>query len=213
MLRTILTLQRCGHQQETRLHRGDAALYRLGAYIPAPGVDVDAVKEVEDNFGGSSILGFLNLFSGGSLSRLSPVRAGDHALHHGLDHPAAADRRGPLAGAPPERGRGRPAEDHPVHALPDRRPRLRPVARLRLPLPVLRQRSRRQRRRHPHLRQGLPDRDLPHRRLHPADVARRADHPARHRQRHLADDLRLDRSVDPERDHQTGGTTRIRSSS
>jgi len=46
-------------------------LYRLGAYIPAPGVDLDAVKEVSKNFGGSGILGFLNTFSGGSLSRLS----------------------------------------------------------------------------------------------------------------------------------------------
>ncbi|MGB7587528.1 MAG: preprotein translocase subunit SecY, partial [Solirubrobacterales bacterium] len=46
-------------------------LYRLGAYIPAPGVDINAVKEIQSNFGGSSILGFLNLFSGGGLSRLS----------------------------------------------------------------------------------------------------------------------------------------------
>ncbi len=46
-------------------------LYRLGAYIPAPGVDIDAVKEVQDNFGSDSILGFLNLFSGGGLERLS----------------------------------------------------------------------------------------------------------------------------------------------
>jgi preprotein translocase subunit SecY len=46
-------------------------LYRLGAYIPAPGVDLSAVKEIQSNFGGSNILGFLNLFSGGSLSRLS----------------------------------------------------------------------------------------------------------------------------------------------
>jgi preprotein translocase subunit SecY len=46
------------------------ALYRLGAYIPAPGVDIDAVKEL-NSFGGSNILGFLNLFSGGSLSRFS----------------------------------------------------------------------------------------------------------------------------------------------
>jgi preprotein translocase subunit SecY len=46
-------------------------LYRLGAYIPAPGVNVNAVKDVSSSFGGSSILGFLNLFSGGSLSRLS----------------------------------------------------------------------------------------------------------------------------------------------
>jgi preprotein translocase subunit SecY len=47
------------------------ALYRLGAYIPAPGVDIDAVKEIQSNFGGAGILGFLNQFSGGSLSRLS----------------------------------------------------------------------------------------------------------------------------------------------
>ena len=46
-------------------------LYRLGAYIPAPGVDLNTVKEIEENFSGNSILGFLNLFSGGSLSRLS----------------------------------------------------------------------------------------------------------------------------------------------
>jgi preprotein translocase subunit SecY len=46
-------------------------LYRLGAYIPAPGVDLDAVKELESNFGGGGILNLLNSFSGGSLSRLS----------------------------------------------------------------------------------------------------------------------------------------------
>jgi preprotein translocase subunit SecY len=47
------------------------ALYRLGAYIPAPGVDIDTVESIEENFSGSNILGFLNLFSGGSLQRLS----------------------------------------------------------------------------------------------------------------------------------------------
>ena len=46
-------------------------LYRLGAYIPAPGVDVKRSRNSQSNFGGSNILGFLNLFSGGSLSRLS----------------------------------------------------------------------------------------------------------------------------------------------
>jgi len=50
---------------------GILALYRLGAYIPSPGIDVDAVKDLEDQLSGSNILGFLNLFSGGSLSRLS----------------------------------------------------------------------------------------------------------------------------------------------
>jgi preprotein translocase subunit SecY len=46
-------------------------LYRLGAYIPAPGVDLDAVKELQSNFAGGGILSFLDTFSGGSLSRLS----------------------------------------------------------------------------------------------------------------------------------------------
>jgi preprotein translocase subunit SecY len=47
------------------------ALYRLGAYIPVPGINVDTVKQLEDSFSGSNILGFLNLFSGGGLQRLA----------------------------------------------------------------------------------------------------------------------------------------------
>jgi len=46
-------------------------IYRLGAYIPAPGVDADAVKELSENFAGGNVLGFLSLFSGGALERLS----------------------------------------------------------------------------------------------------------------------------------------------
>jgi preprotein translocase subunit SecY len=46
-------------------------LYRIGAYIPAPGINVDAVKDISDNFQGSNVLGFLNLFSGGSLQRFA----------------------------------------------------------------------------------------------------------------------------------------------
>jgi preprotein translocase subunit SecY len=46
-------------------------LYRVGAYIPAPGINVDAVDQISENFGGSNILGFLNTFSGGSLQRFA----------------------------------------------------------------------------------------------------------------------------------------------
>ena len=46
-------------------------LYRIGAYIPAPGINVDAVKDISENFTGSNVLGFLNLFSGGSLQRFA----------------------------------------------------------------------------------------------------------------------------------------------
>jgi preprotein translocase subunit SecY len=47
------------------------ALYRLGAFIPAPGVDTSAIDSVQSQFEGGNILGFLNLFSGGALSQLS----------------------------------------------------------------------------------------------------------------------------------------------
>src|SRR6201746_2341308 len=47
------------------------ALYRLGGHIPVPGISVEAVKAVQDSFSGSSILGFLDLFSGGALSRVA----------------------------------------------------------------------------------------------------------------------------------------------
>jgi preprotein translocase subunit SecY len=46
-------------------------LYRMGSYIPAPGVDASAVKELSSNFAGNNVLGFLSLFSGGALQRLS----------------------------------------------------------------------------------------------------------------------------------------------
>jgi preprotein translocase subunit SecY len=72
MLRTILNAFSVADiRKKLAFTAAMLALYRLGAYIPAPGVDVQAVKEIQDNFGGSGVLGFLNLFSGGGLSRLS----------------------------------------------------------------------------------------------------------------------------------------------
>ena len=45
-------------------------LYRLGSWMPAPGVDSDTIKEYFENRGGT-ILGLLNLFSGGALSQFA----------------------------------------------------------------------------------------------------------------------------------------------
>jgi preprotein translocase subunit SecY len=47
------------------------ALYRLGTQIPAPGINTKAVSAIQKNFGGNSILGLLNLFSGGGLGRIA----------------------------------------------------------------------------------------------------------------------------------------------
>jgi preprotein translocase subunit SecY len=46
------------------------ALYRLGAHIPAPGINTEAVKQIQDNLS-NGILGLLNTFSGGSLARVA----------------------------------------------------------------------------------------------------------------------------------------------
>ncbi len=63
------------------------------------------------------------------------LRAGDHALHHRLDHPAAAAGGRALAREARQGRRGRPGADHAVHPLPDGRAGIRAVDRLRLPVP------------------------------------------------------------------------------
>jgi len=47
------------------------ALYRIGSFIPVPGVNTAALDSISSNYAGSNILGFLNLFSGGGLSRIA----------------------------------------------------------------------------------------------------------------------------------------------
>ncbi|MDQ6816668.1 MAG: preprotein translocase subunit SecY [Actinomycetota bacterium] len=50
---------------------GILALYRLGANIPAPGVNAGAAKAIEKSLGSSGIFGLLNLFSGGGLAHIA----------------------------------------------------------------------------------------------------------------------------------------------
>ena len=47
------------------------ALYRLGSHIPVPGVNIQAVHDIQQQFGGGGILNLLNTFSGGGLSRIA----------------------------------------------------------------------------------------------------------------------------------------------
>jgi preprotein translocase subunit SecY len=46
------------------------AVYRFGAHVPTPGIDVDAALTVGQGAGGG-VFSFINLFSGGALTRLS----------------------------------------------------------------------------------------------------------------------------------------------
>jgi preprotein translocase subunit SecY len=47
------------------------ALYRFGSHVPTPGIDFQAVQELEDQAREGGVLGFLNLFSGGALTRFA----------------------------------------------------------------------------------------------------------------------------------------------
>ena len=177
------------------------ALYRLGAYIPAPGVDVDSVEQLEDNFAGSNILGFLNLFSGGSLSRLSLFALGI------MPYITASIILQLLTVVVPSLERlqkegevGQQKITQYTRYLTVGLAFAQSVGYVFLFQSSSVQRRRQRRSARPDLRQGDADRDLAHRGLHAADVAGRADHPARDRQRDLADDLRLDRRRDPRRD-------------
>src|ERR1700729_755192 len=72
MIGTILGAFRVGEIRTKILFTaGILLLYRLGTYIPAPGINSAAVKQISNQLGGNSVLGLLNLFSGGSLGRLA----------------------------------------------------------------------------------------------------------------------------------------------
>ncbi len=72
MIATILGAFRVGDIRKKILFTAAVlALYRFGTHLPAPGINSAAVNAIQKNFGGSSILGLLNLFSGGGLGRIA----------------------------------------------------------------------------------------------------------------------------------------------
>ena len=72
MIATILGAFRVGEIRNKVLFTALVlALYRLGTHLPAPGINAAAVNSIQKNFGGNSILGLLNLFSGGGLGRIA----------------------------------------------------------------------------------------------------------------------------------------------
>ena len=54
---------------------GMLVVYRIGAHIPTPGINGDALSDFLQKQGGA-LLGFLDIFSGGSLSRLTILALG-----------------------------------------------------------------------------------------------------------------------------------------
>ncbi len=60
-------------RSKIRFTLGMLALYRFVAHIPIPGLDLDRLADLFNN---NQLLGCLDLFSGGALSRMSIVALG-----------------------------------------------------------------------------------------------------------------------------------------
>ena len=71
------------------------AVYRLGVAIPTPGHRRRGAGRRSSRRRSDTVLGLVNLFSGGALEQLLDLRARHHAVHQRVDHPAAADGRHP----------------------------------------------------------------------------------------------------------------------
>ena len=169
------------------------AIYRLGSWLPSPGVNSKALSSLLSN--PSGIIGLLGLFSGGGLTRLSVFALGImpyitasiilQVMTPVFPNLQALQKEGELGqrkitqytryltvGLAAAQALGY-AYLFSHRVLGDRRhPADRRPGRLLAA-------------------QHHPGRDDADRRRHAADVDRRADHPARHRQRHEPADLRL----------------------
>src|SRR5690349_16993297 len=52
------------------------AIYRLGSHVPVPGIDLSAVKELQQQAKEGGVLSFLQLFSGGALTQFAVFALG-----------------------------------------------------------------------------------------------------------------------------------------
>ena len=187
------------------------AIYRLGSFIPVPGVNTDAVESIQDNYS-SGVLGLLDTFTGGGLSRIALFALGI------MPYITASIILQLLVVVSPaleklqkegEVGQARITQY--TRYLTVGLAAAQAVGYTFLfrsqgsagGTPVF-----------TNFNAGTvdPRRALPDGGLRARHVDGRADHPARHRQRHLADDLRLDRRRPARWRATSGGRTRTRSS-
>ena len=72
---------------------GLLVVYRLGTFIPVPGIDGAALQEFMEQ-AQQGIGGMLSMFTGGALGRMG---FGDYAVYFGVDHRSASDLNGAAA--------------------------------------------------------------------------------------------------------------------
>ena len=92
------------------------AVYRVGCFIPTPGVDPQALLEFMKLTEGT-FLGFVNTFTGGSLSRVAVFALGIMPYITASIILQLLTVVWPYSGETLQRGRARATEDHAVHTL------------------------------------------------------------------------------------------------
>ncbi len=100
---------------------GALLVYRLGTYIPLPGIDPNTWEQVFQLAGRRHSRHVQHV----RRRRHPPhgdLRAEHHAVHLGLDHHPASDHRLAAARSAEEGRRGGPQDAEPVHPLSDRDP-------------------------------------------------------------------------------------------
>ncbi len=90
---------------------GILAVYRLGCFIPTPGINGVALNEFFQKMssanGGGNVVGIMDMFSGGALGQDDGAFAGGHAVYFQLDHHAAFNGGHPCPGENFQRRPGR----------------------------------------------------------------------------------------------------------
>jgi hypothetical protein len=95
---------------------GLLAVYRLGAHVGAPGINKARLDQVWSEVAGT-LLGVLDLFSGGNFRTISIFALGVTPLHHRLNYSAADDRCVTAVEKVAGRGGDGPAENQPVDSI------------------------------------------------------------------------------------------------
>ena len=115
-------LEAPGSSHEAALHGGDARDLPVRLLRAGAGRRPRALAEVLRRAAPAACSASSTCSRAARCGASAVFALGHHAVHHGVDHHAAAHRGHPQAGGAGQGGRAGPEEDHQVHALAHRRP-------------------------------------------------------------------------------------------
>ena len=77
MIRTLLNMLKIAELRNRLLFTiGCLAVYRVGSYVPTPGIDTSQLHKLFGSGGGGGLVGMMNMFTGGAMTRASILALG-----------------------------------------------------------------------------------------------------------------------------------------